>query len=260
MLALLVLSSALLAGAAPAPGLVRAERLIDDGKLDEAQALLEPLVESEPRALVLMTALRNATRDPAAVESGKRAVELLVEDAEAHYRYAEALRIKMASGSKLTAMFSVRAYKRAVQRAIELDPGHVLARREEIGYLSFAPAIGGGDRERAQERIAALMPIDRPVALACRAELRVADEDYEGARDDFRAALAERPGDDEARMHLALVLYRLGSKQEAGRELDRLAGHGGRIERLRTFVEAAPDDARSRRFRAAARDWLGELR
>jgi hypothetical protein len=103
------------------------------------------------------------------VPAGARAVELLPGRADAHYAYAVALRQKLSDISFVRAVFGAGAYRRALHRALELDPDHIPARAEEIGYLIRAPGIVGGDRAKARERIAelrALAPREGALAAA----------------------------------------------------------------------------------------------
>jgi hypothetical protein len=119
-----------------------------------------------------------------ATSSWRRAVELASEwvddepnSADAHFWLALSLRSKMESVSRLRALASVRRYVRSLDRAIALDPDHVRARQERIGYRIFAPGIVGGDLDRAREEIAELHAIDELAAWQMRAVLADAEGD-----------------------------------------------------------------------------------
>jgi hypothetical protein len=116
----------------------------------------------------------------------RRAVELASDwvkdepdNADAHFWLALSLRSKMESVSRLRAVASVRRYARSLDRAIALDPDHVRARQERIGYRIFAPGIAGGDRETAREEIETLHEIDEVAAWQMRAVLADAEGDAE---------------------------------------------------------------------------------
>jgi hypothetical protein len=103
------------------------------------------------------------------VEQGARAVSLLPGCADAHFAHAVALRQKLSSVNFVRAIFGAGAYKRALYRALELDPEHIDARAEEIGFLIRAPAVVGGDKDKARRRIAelrALAPREGALAAA----------------------------------------------------------------------------------------------
>ena len=59
-------------------------------------------------------------------------------------------------GGTSCAVLVYRWYTWALYGALELDPDHIDARAEEIGFLIRAPGIVGGDRDVAQRRIAEL--------------------------------------------------------------------------------------------------------
>jgi tetratricopeptide (TPR) repeat protein len=192
------------------------------------RAVADPARESE--ATVLLARAFNALGDwESGIRHGKRAVELLPEGAEARYRYAEALRVKLSSVSRMKAMLSLGDYKAAVQRAIELDPRHVGARREEIGYLTFAPTIAGGDLAKARRRIEELAGIDWRAATFCRAQLEAREGDDDAALATYAQVLDRHPDDAESRIELGLLLQRLGRYQEADAQFARLEGHPDRV-------------------------------
>jgi hypothetical protein len=111
--------------------------------------------------MLLLTRACNAEDDwRQGVEYGTRAVALLPDSADAHYAYAVALRQKLSSINFVRAIFGAGAYKRELYRALELDPDHIDARAEEIGFLIRAPGIVGGDKDEAQRRIVELRALD----------------------------------------------------------------------------------------------------
>ena len=207
--------------------LEQARQLIDDGNYEAARQLLEPAT-SDPalgaEALVLLTEAYSKSGDfEQGVQSGRRAIAAAPDSSAAHYQYAYALRIKMSSIGRLKAMFSLGAYKKAIKRAIELDPGNVAARQEEIGYLMYAPSIAGGSIERARERVDALRPIDWRAATIALAEVEFQDKNPEAALEAYGRVLERDAGDAGCRLDLALLLQRLERFREADRHFARLA-------------------------------------
>ncbi len=126
----------------------------------------------DPAATLARLEACNAAGDwRCGVEQGARAVALLPDSADAHYRYAVALRQKLSSISVVRAIFGAGAYKRALYRALALDPDHIDARAEEIGFLIRAPAIVGGDKHKARRRIEELCALDPPAGLLAAADV-----------------------------------------------------------------------------------------
>ncbi len=99
------------------------------------------------------------------------------QNAAAHYLLASAIRVKMQDVSQVRAMFSLGDYKEALAKAIELDPGNVDARTEEIGFYMMAPGIAGGDKELAAEKIKSLKAVDKLKGLEMEAQLAGVNKD-----------------------------------------------------------------------------------
>ena len=111
-----------------------AESLLDVERYREARALL---IEGATRpelgasAMLLLTRARNEERDwRHDVEHGERAVVLLPRSGDADYEYAVAWREKLSGINVVRAIFGAGAYKRALTRALELDPDHIDARAD----------------------------------------------------------------------------------------------------------------------------------
>lgn len=151
----------------------------------------------DARATLELTEACNAEGDwRKGVEHGARAVELLPDSADAHFAYAVALRQKLSSISFVRAIFGAGAYKRELRRALELDPDHIDARAEEIGFLIRAPGIVGGDEAKAQRRIAELRALDPRAGSLAAADVLARAGVTEQAVAILESYLAEF-GDDE---------------------------------------------------------------
>lgn len=223
-----VLWAAVAATATPAPAgeLDRARQLLEEEAWEEAERVLafaakDPSAQGE--SLVLLTRLATARGDlDAAVEYGKQAVAVLPASAEAHLRLAVALRDQLARVSKLKALSLLGSYKEALGRALALDPGHVEARAEEIGFLLAAPGIAGGDKEKARRRAEELLALDARRGSTMKALLMRADGDAEGAVRLLRDHLQRHPDDHDNRLMLAMFLQDAKRFAEADRELEPL--------------------------------------
>jgi tetratricopeptide (TPR) repeat protein len=214
-------------GAAPADGLSTLVALLDDGRYAEARLQAERALasgEAGAEARILLARACNALGDyEAGARHAREAIDLRPESSEARYRLAEALRVKMTRVSRTKGMLVVGSYKEALARAIELDPANVLAREEQIGFLIHAPAIVGGSKDRAAERIAELRPLDGRRALLAESTLLVERGDPEDAVALLEQALVLYPGDFTCRHALAELLVARGRHEEAERHLVALA-------------------------------------
>lgn len=186
-----------------------ARALMDEGRHRQAAGLLTARLDqasSKPEALILLTSALNTIGDyKQGVEYGEQAVEAAPDSSEAHLQYARALRIKM-QNHRMRAMFIVGTYKKELQRAIELDPKNVEARTEEIGFLTQAPGIAGGDKDKARARIEELKPIDWREAMIMQASLHQAEKDPDAAIAVYTKMIERDPKDDPIRQALAFSL------------------------------------------------------
>lgn len=213
--------------AAPAGELSRARNLIESGSFPEAVALLRATVERHPTdadaRLLLGTALALVPRRSEALEELQATVRLRPGHAPGHH----------ALGMALARFVEPEQARRAFEKAIELDPrfaqAHlslalVLAQLHQldaaIRHLETAVEIEGDSPIAANaHRLRGLLyrEQDRP-------ELAVAA---------FEKAVALRPDDPEAFLHLGLARRRLLDDK-------------GAAAALREAVRLSPEDAQAR--------------
>jgi tetratricopeptide (TPR) repeat protein len=238
---LLLLFTSVLAGT-----LEDAEQLMRHGRSQEAADLLLEALESRSigsEGAVMATRALNQVGDwKRAVDYGKRAIEAFPESSEARLAYAVALRIKMQSVSKIKALFLVSSYKRELHKAIELDPTHVAALQEQIGFLTQAPGIAGGDRKKARQRVEKLKLVDWRAAMFSLAAIHEAEGDASGAIGVYEAMVERDAQDVQALQSLAFAQQSAGNYREADRHFTKLLGNEDR----RTSLAARYQLARSR--------------
>jgi tetratricopeptide (TPR) repeat protein len=220
-LALVLCSMPLVAGP-----IDEARTLMDRGEYRQAADVLGSRLD-HPRdraeALILLTRAFNSLGDyKQGVDHGKQAIEAAPDSAEAHLEYARALRIKMQNINKMKAMFVLGSYKSALRRSLELDPSNVEARMEEIGFLTNAPGVAGGDLDKAEKRIDELVSLDRRQAMFMRAALRSKQKDTEGAIATYREMVELDENDADARQALAFSLQASGNYREADQHFGHL--------------------------------------
>ncbi len=212
----LVLLSAVAAIAGP---LERGEGLINDGEYSQAIPFLEQAAKNagtEAEAVLLLTQAYNQLDDwESGVKYGKRAVKLAPKTADAHYRYAVALRLKMSNVGKTRALFTVRTYKKEVKLAVTLDPTHIDALTERIGFLINAPGVAGGDLEEAETELIKLEKLDWLVAKQMQLGIEVKREDVLAAINVSKEILKRYPDNLEIRLALGQLLQQENRFTEA---------------------------------------------
>jgi len=230
-----------------AEGLEQARTLLEQRRFEDAKVLLErtaadPALRAE--SLVLLTRACNFEEDyENGVRYGKEAVELLPDSSAAHFEYAQALRIKMSKISKIKAMMSLSTYKKELARSLELDPGNLEARDEQLGFLLNAPGFAGGDVKEARRKASELVALDWPRGKRWLASIEIKEEKDEAAVPILREILGRYPDDTQSRFRLAYLLQKLERFQEADAEFALLAQNAdsrialnARYQRARTRI------------------------
>jgi tetratricopeptide (TPR) repeat protein len=223
-----------------------AGKLVEQGKYEEAKRILEVAVDNpaaEADRLLSLTRVCNELEDfTCGVRYGEQAVQTSSDSSSAHYLYAQALRIKMSKVSKVKAMFSLGAYKKHLNRALELEPQNLDAREEEIGYLANAPSIAGGDLKKARQRVEELESLDRHRALRMQVMIEFKDENEPAAVAAMREILESHPDDFDTRFNLAFWYQRNEHWADADEQFTRLVAH----ESSRIALNALYQRARTR--------------
>lgn len=140
-----------------------------------------------------------------AIDLSEEATEAAPNSADAHFMLAQSIRVKMQSVSQARALFSIDDYTDALDRTLELDPQHIDAREERIGFLINAPGIAGGDIEEAERQIATLEAISAADAWEMRVMLAGAKEDPEARYAAAKKVVELRPEEIPGYLTLAFI-------------------------------------------------------
>ncbi len=202
------------------------------GDLDAAaEALGRARADGAPPAQVALVEselARLADDADGAVAAAERAVELAPDSGAAHHALARALTLRM-RGGMLAAMGSLPAFKRALRRALELDPSNVDAHADWIGFLALVPGVAGGDRDRALELARELQALDERRGLVLTS---------------FVQSLREEPGDALATLDVAAERFPDDAEVHATRGM--ILASEERLDEAREAFEAALAGARDR--------------
>ncbi|GGA85207.1 hypothetical protein GCM10011521_24570 [Arenimonas soli] len=189
--------------------------------MDEAEALLK---DRDPRAAQVVAALAKARpqdrevrvlqlrvllQDPDRTEQALDMAEDLVDDepdyAPAHLWLSNAYANRIGRVGRFSQATMAPKLRRALERALELDPDLHEARSSLLEYYLQAPGIVGGSVEKARAQIAELQRRDPPRGHYGQGRLAQYEERLDDARRHYLAAFAARPSNAVYRMTAGII-------------------------------------------------------
>ena len=182
----------------------QAEALLKDND-PRAGAEVARLAKDRPkdpavRVLQLRVLLQDPDKAEQAVESGEDLVDDEPTYAPGYLWLANAYVYRIGQVGNFTRASMAPKLRRALERAIELDPDLHEARSALMGYYLQAPGIVGGSVDKAKAQIAELQRRDPPRGHFAQGQLAQYEKREDDARGHFLAAYAARPGDASYRM------------------------------------------------------------
>ena len=216
-----------------------ASTLIEGYEYRAALTMLQELESVDParQALLLARAWNGISDWEQGLEHAERAVELAPKSSAARLEHAIALRNKMSQVSRLRAMGSVGAYKDELKRAIELDPGNLDAREEQIGFLMNAPGMAGGDRDEARKKIEALKQLDWSRGMLMSADMARQVDELDRSVGLYQELLDREPENSEGHLGLGYVYQQQDRFRQAAEEFDAASSAGKRVVRLEALYQ-----------------------
>jgi tetratricopeptide (TPR) repeat protein len=235
--------------------------MIDAGWWTDAGRELNEIVEENgdlPRAHYLLATIYlreldmgRRTHWDEAEDHAKKAVELDGSDVENLMILGHIMGIKARDGSKLSAMGRAKTAKGSYEKAVELQPDNLQARKWLINFHMNAPGFAGGDKEEARRQAEAVAKIDPVEGHYSHADIyEFLDKDLAKAEEELKAALAAQPDESKTYYMYANFLSRNGRYEDAVKQMKALAavepassgpwfGIGTYAERAERWDEAA---------------------
>lgn len=220
-----------------------------EGWAESARAALAVAAPDERPDLLVITAelervLGNVDR---AVELAREGAQALPANSQARYVYGSALLSQIAAnagGGGIGALFSnlapAKEAKAEFATAIDLDPSNHEARVKLVLILAYAPRFILGDDGRAAELVEGIVPhrpeFDRDY---WRAELLIADEEYDEALSAYRQLAELRPDDPDVLARIGDLLMLRERWRDAAAAFDRITWAGTHPQQMRAPYEAA---------------------
>jgi tetratricopeptide (TPR) repeat protein len=206
--------------------IARAARLLEQEEHTAARQALEPYARSHPddarAALYLGRAFYEERNLDAAVEWLERAVEMNDRSADAHLFLGKAYGLKAADSGMLRRAILARKAKGEFDRAVELAPADVDARLGLLQFYVLAPAMLGGDSDKAREQAAAIRRINPYRAFEAYSAIYRSEQKLDSIAVTYQAAVRQYP--DSAYMYFALgnAYYTLDRYAEAATLMEKL--------------------------------------
>ncbi len=188
----------------------RAARLVDEHRFDEARSELATLTTQRPldaRVPLALGRVHLAQRETEqAIEWLERAVNLDTASADARLWLGRAVMERARTASRLRRPGLAKRVKAAFERAVELDPRSLDARRALLDFYLMAPSMLGGGKDRARAQADSIHALSYLRGRLAYAAIRRKEKDVAGAAQELHAALEEFP--DSAAAHYAMAELR----------------------------------------------------
>ncbi len=173
--------------------LTRAERALDDGDADRAEALFEEALsvsKKEHRAehgLAVVGLVRDDHE--AVIEHARRAIKRDKKNSDYHLTLAYGYGMKAMEGGFKSAFYAVK-YRKECELAVKYDPENIDAHMGALQYHVMAPGFLGGGLDKAEQTVATIAALDPVMGHLARAFVARQTDDLEGAERAYLAAAA----------------------------------------------------------------------
>ncbi len=219
LLPLALLSLAFTANAFASTPLDTARQFYTERKDAEAKSAFEALARGEPRnaeAVLYLGRLAMRARDvDTAVKHFEKAIELDPTKSAHHLELGGAYGAKIQSAGLLGKASLAGKSRKAMEKAVELDPNSVDARFGLVLFYSQAPSMIGGGMDKAHLQADAIIKLNPARGRIAKAGLFAREKKYNDAFGLYEEALTQSPDDYG-------TLYQVGRlAAESGERLDR---------------------------------------
>jgi len=210
-----------------------AGRLLNEGKVEEAQAICESRIHSQPddseaEDLLGRVFFRKREWDKALAHH-ERAVKLAPKNIDFCLGLAAVLGEKTREANFISAMYWGRRWKSTLESAFALNSNHIESIKRLAYYLLNAPAIGGGDKSRAQELARQLVNLNEKEGRLLLASIYEKSDNVAAAIVEYQTVLNLDPSN--ASCHNSLGYLHMGAKNYSDAERHFLR-----------YIELAPGD------------------
>lgn len=214
----------------------KATQLIKSREFQEAQAVLERIVQADPRngeALYLMGELQFATNNPSmAVEYADKAIQFDPTKARYHLLRGNALGARVNQVNVLRRLSMASNCRSAFEKAVQLEPRNQDARLQLFNYYFLVPSIAGGSLDKAKAFAEQTLALDASRGHYMQGRILQKQKNPGAAQAEYFLALA-------ADSQFSKVYNALGYVELEMKQVDMALDH------FRKQVELDPDNANS---------------
>ncbi len=155
-------------------------------------------------------AYRHLDETKASLTYLKTAIEINPDDAEVQFLWGASNGEMAGKASIFSAPGYGKACKKAFERAVELDPSHVRARKGLVSFYLQAPSMFGGSKEKAALQAVELKEYNMKEGQLLEAQVYLGTEKPEAAMKVFSEILNADPNDHTTKYRRANAAYRNG--------------------------------------------------
>jgi tetratricopeptide (TPR) repeat protein len=218
-------------------------RLFQERRWSEAQAIMERVTTAEPDnagAWHTLGLCHLALQEPdQAVTALERAVALAPQEARNHLQLGHAYGLSALKAGLFGKFSYAKKCKAAYDKAVELDPADLNARWSLMEYCRQAPGLVGGGMDQAYAQAEAIRKLDARRGRAAYAALYAHEKKFPEAFALYDEVLREQPEDADALFNVGRLAVQSGEQLDRGlASLRRLAAQPDRKTdaRVHTFI------------------------
>ncbi len=182
------------------------------GKLDAARDNFNQALDEEPgngqAAFMLGRIALEQYEIKDAVRWFERATELEPDSSRYHQYLGEALGRLLSEAGTLTRMRKGPDMRRALVKAVELDPDNLEARMGLVSYYLNAPKIGGGGRGKAEAEASQIAEIQKLAGHEAWLQIYLHHEEFDAALEEIEQLKRMDPANEKALMLEGILLTR----------------------------------------------------
>lgn len=145
------------------PEISEAKNLLEQQKISEAEQILKEILESQSKnqeVISILGDIASFKKDwDAAINYYGKLVEEDPNNVEYNFNYGGALGMKALEVPKVKALIYISDIKNHLEKAAELDPGHVESRRALVELYMQLPMLLGGSQDKAETYVSELRSI-----------------------------------------------------------------------------------------------------